>query len=100
MYNVIKRFRSQLSESGNAEKESEEQEAKKMPNLSSSKSELEKRRRFESGIDGDSSGDEDTGDGKWKLDLAWLTKALEPAIQLRRWALPSGLYHTRFLFSV
>ncbi|CAA7038136.1 unnamed protein product [Microthlaspi erraticum] len=90
VYNVIKRFRSQLSESGKAEKESEEQEAKKMPNVSSSRSDLEKRRRFESGLDGDSSGDEDTGDGKWKLDLAWLTKALEPAIQLRRWALPSG----------
>uniref|UniRef100_A0A1J3G9G3 Sn1-specific diacylglycerol lipase alpha n=1 Tax=Noccaea caerulescens TaxID=107243 RepID=A0A1J3G9G3_NOCCA len=90
VYNVIKRFRSQLPESGKAEKESEEHEAKKMPNLSSSKSELEKRRQFESGIDGDSSGDEDTGDGKWKLDLAWLTKALEPAIQLRKWALPSG----------
>uniref|UniRef100_A0A1J3GGI5 Sn1-specific diacylglycerol lipase alpha n=1 Tax=Noccaea caerulescens TaxID=107243 RepID=A0A1J3GGI5_NOCCA len=90
VYNVIKRFRSQLPESGKAEKESEEHEAKKLPNVSSSRSGLEKRRRFESGIDGDSSGDEDTGDGKWKLDLAWLTKALEPAIQLRRWALPSG----------
>ncbi|KFK37093.1 hypothetical protein AALP_AA4G212200 [Arabis alpina] len=83
VYNVIKRFKSSLSESGNVGKELEEHEASK-------KSELENRRRFESGLDSDSSGDEDTGDGKWKLDLAWLTKALEPAIQLRNWALPTG----------
>lgn len=32
-----------------------------------------------------SSGDEDyVGDTKWKLELAWLTKALEPALQLCR----------------
>lgn len=30
-------------------------------------------------------------DSKWKLELAWLTKALEPALQLCRWALPTGL---------
>ncbi|MCL7050712.1 hypothetical protein MKW94_024453 [Papaver nudicaule] len=29
-------------------------------------------------------------DYKWKLELAWLTKALEPALQLYRWALPTG----------
>lgn len=27
---------------------------------------------------------------KWKLELAWLTKALEPALQLCRWALPTA----------
>ncbi|ESQ52955.1 hypothetical protein EUTSA_v10016471mg [Eutrema salsugineum] len=90
VHNVIKRFQSQLSESGKVDKELEEHEANKTPSFSSSRSGLENRRRFESGLDSDSSGDEDTGDGKWKLDLAWLTKALEPAIQLRRWALPTG----------
>jgi len=95
VYNVIKRFQSHLSESGKVEKELEEQEAEKRrpSSVTSSRSGLEKRRQFESGIDNDSSSDEDTGDGKWKLDLAWLTKALEPAMQLRRWALPTGLYH-------
>ncbi|CAH8389823.1 unnamed protein product [Eruca vesicaria subsp. sativa] len=78
LYNVIKRFHSRLPESG---KELED----------SHSSELENRRRAESGIESDSSGDEDTtSDGKWKLDLAWLTRALEPATQLRRWALPTG----------
>lgn len=36
------------------------------------------------------SDDDDLGDGKWRLELAWLSKALEPALQLYRWALPTG----------
>ncbi|CAN8286830.1 unnamed protein product [Cochlearia groenlandica] len=91
VYNVIKRFKSHSSESGKVVDKKHETSTKNPPSLSSSRSELENRRRFESGVDSDSSGDEDnSGDGKWKLDLAWLTKALEPAIQLRRWALPTG----------
>ncbi|KAF3556242.1 hypothetical protein F2Q69_00010522 [Brassica cretica] len=85
LYSVIKRFQSRLPESSGKELE-DSHEPNKTPNLS----ELENRRQTESGMDSDSSGDEDTSDGKWKLDLAWLTKALEPATQLRRWALPTG----------
>ncbi|CAN6823248.1 unnamed protein product [Brassica oleracea] len=85
LYSVIKRFQSRLPESSGKELE-DSHEPNKRPNLS----ELENRRQIESGMDSDSSGDEDTSDGKWKLDLAWLTKALEPATQLRRWALPTG----------
>ncbi|KAF5179957.1 sn1-specific diacylglycerol lipase beta [Thalictrum thalictroides] len=33
---------------------------------------------------------DDLNDSKWNLELAWLTKALEPALQLCRWALPAG----------
>lgn len=91
VYNVIRRFQSHLSETGKVGKELEEQEAEKRK--SSSVTSLRSGLENESGIDCDSSSDEDTGDGKWKLDLAWLTKALEPAMQLRRWALPTGLYH-------
>lgn len=29
---------------------------------------------------------------KWKFDTVWLSKALESASQLCRWALPSGLF--------
>lgn len=32
----------------------------------------------------------DDDDNKWKSDLAWLTKAVEPALQLFRRALPAG----------
>ncbi|KAL5701979.1 hypothetical protein ACHQM5_027255 [Ranunculus cassubicifolius] len=37
-----------------------------------------------------SSDEEDLSDSKWNLELAWLTKTLEPAIQLCRRALPAG----------
>ncbi|XP_026400995.1 uncharacterized protein LOC113296852 [Papaver somniferum] len=33
---------------------------------------------------------DDLDENKWKLELAWLSKALEPAFQLCRWALPTG----------
>ncbi|KAI4303717.1 hypothetical protein MLD38_039315 [Melastoma candidum] len=38
------------------------------------------------------SDDDESGDSKWRsrLELAWLPKALEPALQLCRWALPTG----------
>ncbi|KAI4340200.1 hypothetical protein MLD38_025062 [Melastoma candidum] len=38
------------------------------------------------------SDDDESGDSKWssRLELAWLSKALEPALQLCRWALPTG----------
>uniref|UniRef100_A0A5B7AI17 Putative Alpha/beta-Hydrolases superfamily protein n=1 Tax=Davidia involucrata TaxID=16924 RepID=A0A5B7AI17_DAVIN len=36
------------------------------------------------------SDDDDLSDNKWKPELAWITKALEPALQLCRWALPTG----------
>ncbi|XP_047147455.1 uncharacterized protein LOC124819893 [Vigna umbellata] len=42
------------------------------------------------GISKYSSDDEDTSDSKWKLELAWLSKTLEPALQFCRWALPTG----------
>ncbi|KAK4720246.1 hypothetical protein R3W88_018584 [Solanum pinnatisectum] len=32
----------------------------------------------------------DFHDNKWKLELAWLSKAVEPAVQLCRWALSTG----------
>ncbi|XP_020524600.1 uncharacterized protein LOC18422810 isoform X2 [Amborella trichopoda] len=34
--------------------------------------------------------DDEINERKWRLELAWLTRALEPALQLYRWALPAG----------
>ncbi|CAO2818805.1 unnamed protein product [Amaranthus hypochondriacus] len=34
--------------------------------------------------------DDDVQDSKQKLELAWLTKALEPALQFCRWAIPTA----------
>lgn len=47
------------------------------------------------GIGNLTSEDVDLSEKKWKrLELAWLPKALEPALQLCRWALtsPTGLF--------
>lgn len=35
------------------------------------------------------SGESDLSNRKWRLEPAWITKALEPALQLCRWALPT-----------
>lgn len=48
-----------------------------------------------------SSDDEELSDRKWRLEhLEWLSKALEPALQLCRWALPvTGLLMSCFFCS-
>lgn len=38
----------------------------------------------------DSSDDDDLNGRRWKLELTWLSKALEPALQLYKWASASG----------
>lgn len=35
---------------------------------------------------------DDLNSNKWKLELAWLSKALEPAVQLCRSVLPTGIF--------
>ncbi|PPR93613.1 hypothetical protein GOBAR_AA27051 [Gossypium barbadense] len=78
MNGVLNRFQSQWSKAEGLKEVIKEKEAKDM-------AEIETSSRFFKY----SSGDEDyVGDTKWKLELAWLTKALEPALQLCRWALP------------
>lgn len=52
---------------------------------------LEKKVNNNTRVSKYSSDDEDQTDSKWKLELAWLTRALEPALQLCRRALPTGL---------
>ncbi|KAJ7972677.1 Sn1-specific diacylglycerol lipase alpha [Quillaja saponaria] len=63
--------------------------AKDTPQFSS-RSNVEKKIDNVSGLRKYSSDDEDITNSKWKLELDWLTKALEPALQLCRWALPTG----------
>lgn len=63
-----------------------------MPQVSLKK-EVDKKAGYDARLLKNSSSDEDSvGDTKWKLELAWLTKALEPALQLCRRALPIGLF--------
>ncbi|KAF1880634.1 hypothetical protein Lal_00011693 [Lupinus albus] len=54
------------------------------------KSEVKKKPDDDYGTSKYSSDDEDPSDSKWKLEMAWLTKALEPALQFCRRALPAG----------
>nr|GEW42533.1 alpha/beta hydrolases superfamily protein [Tanacetum cinerariifolium] len=42
------------------------------------------------GVSKYSSDDEDPTSNKWKPQLAWITKALELALQLWKWPLPTG----------
>ncbi|KAL1329776.1 hypothetical protein HN51_046966 [Arachis hypogaea] len=55
------------------------------------KSEVKKKKEDNSyKVRKDSSDDEDPPDNnKWKLELAWLTKAIEPAVQFCKWAMPT-----------
>ncbi|XP_030499949.2 uncharacterized protein LOC115715249 isoform X1 [Cannabis sativa] len=50
------------------------------------RSKVEKESRVGTYVSDD---DDLLGDNKWKVELAWITKALEPALQLCRWALPT-----------
>ncbi|KAL5561857.1 hypothetical protein UlMin_031604 [Ulmus minor] len=87
-YSVLYRFHSQQSETNKVGDDVVKQE-KDAPRVSSS-SNVEKKLDKDSGI-GKYTSDEDLlGESKWKLELAWLSKALEPALQLCRWALPTG----------
>ncbi|KAE8673113.1 LOB domain-containing protein 16-like [Hibiscus syriacus] len=89
---ILNRCQSQWSNSDGMKELNKEKEAKTVAQVSL-KAEVDKK----AVSDADtrffkfSSGDEDNVDNtKWKLELAWLTKALEPALQLCRWALPIG----------
>lgn len=53
-------------------------------------SKIDRKMDYDSGLSKNSSDEEDMSDNKWRLELDWLTKALEPAFQLCRRALPSG----------
>ncbi|XVF71969.1 hypothetical protein PTKIN_Ptkin12aG0082900 [Pterospermum kingtungense] len=85
---IFKRCQSEWSKPDGVKELNKEKEAK-----DSLKPEIDKKDSFDtsSGLFKYSSGDEDfVGDTKWKLELDWLTKTLEPALQLCRWALPIG----------
>lgn len=87
MHRVFNQLQLQRSRADKVEdKLKEEQETQQI----SFKSEV-KKADGNDGISKYSSDDEDSLDSKWKLELAWLTKALEPALQFCRWALPTGL---------
>ncbi|KAJ1417508.1 Fungal lipase-like domain [Sesbania bispinosa] len=88
MHSIFNQLQLQRSRADKVEKDKlkEEQET----HQTSFKSEVKKKEDDNYGISKYSSDDEDTSDSKWKIERAWLTKALEPALQFCRWALPTG----------
>lgn len=91
VYGVVGRFYSQQKEANKIEDDAVKQE--NGVSQVSWRSKAEKKLDKDSGLGKYTSDDEDLlGDSKWKLELAWLSKALEPALQLCKWALPAGLF--------
>ncbi|KAH9602787.1 hypothetical protein KSS87_023074 [Heliosperma pusillum] len=79
-YGVLNRFQSQLSNSD-----------AKGPQKTSMRPDLARNAKLDHSISKYSSDDDDdVNDNKNKSELAWLTKAVEPALQFCRWALPTG----------
>ncbi|KAL6338214.1 hypothetical protein AAG906_015183 [Vitis piasezkii] len=89
VYGVLNRCQSQWSKVGEKVENNEAREAKKDLKLPV-RAEVGKRAEHESRLSKYNSDDDDLSDSKWRLELAWLSKALEPALQLCRWALPTG----------
>ncbi|XP_010679220.2 uncharacterized protein LOC104894639 isoform X3 [Beta vulgaris subsp. vulgaris] len=79
VYGTLTRFRSQSSKT-------ETEGSNETPR----RPELIDRKDFDPVVAKYSSDDDEVNDNKRKLELAWLTKALEPALQFCRWAFPAG----------
>ncbi|KAI5394946.1 hypothetical protein KIW84_061529 [Lathyrus oleraceus] len=87
MHSVFNRLQLQRSRADKVEKDKLKEEQKGCQFSLKSKV---KKVDDNNGISKYSSDEEDSSDSKWKLELAWLTKAVEPALQFCRWALPTG----------
>lgn len=89
---ILNRRQSEMPKENKIEKQQQQEEGSSWPKLERKKK-TDNNNYNNSGLSKYSatSGDEDVTDSKWNLELAWLTKALEPALQLCRWALPTGL---------
>ena len=84
VYGILNRFQFQRSKADKVEG--------KILKEATDASQVEKKMGIDSRLSKYSSDEEDLTDRRWKLELAWLTKAIEPALQLCRWALPTGLF--------
>ncbi|PWA38067.1 alpha/beta-Hydrolases superfamily protein [Artemisia annua] len=83
VYNTISRYQSQWSKVEKVEEPrvKDAKDASLSPGISQQGTQTEPN----SGVSKYSSDDEDPSSNKWKPELAWITKALEPALQLWKW---------------
>ncbi|GAB4830508.1 hypothetical protein Ancab_020219 [Ancistrocladus abbreviatus] len=88
VYSVLNRYESRSSKADKVEPDllKEGKDATELPPGPT----VGKRTEYDSRLSKYSSDEDDLNYNKWKLELAWFTKALEPALQLYRWALPTG----------
>ncbi|KAL9436043.1 hypothetical protein AB3S75_022164 [Citrus x aurantiifolia] len=91
VYGVLDRCQSQWTKADKVEPDALK-ETEDAPQASSLRTEVGKMRHDHSGLDKSSSSDDDVNvsDPKWRLELTWLTKAVEPALQVCRSALQTG----------
>lgn len=91
VYNVLNRYQSQWSKVENVETapSKEVTDASRVPVIPRAEN---KTGSDSSRLGKFSSEENDFSSNRWKLELDWLTKALEPALQLCRWALPTGMF--------
>lgn len=88
VYNAVNRYQSQWSKTDKAEKD----ELRNPKEVSPTSVKSNSNRNNEADAISKYSSDEDDFISivKWKPELAWISKALEPALQLWRRALPTG----------
>ncbi|KAK6937813.1 Fungal lipase-like domain [Dillenia turbinata] len=88
VYGIINRLQSGWSSVDKVETNIEKERKDTFP--SPVKLKVGKKLDYDSEIFKSSSDDDETSESKWRLELDWLPKAIEPALQLCRQALPTG----------
>ncbi|XP_058208508.1 uncharacterized protein LOC131321637 [Rhododendron vialii] len=88
VHNILIRYQSQWpkaekGEVGVSKEENDTSQVPVMPKVDNNRSHYRPIKKY-------GSADDDSSDHKWSLELAWVTKALEPALQLCRRALATG----------
>lgn len=88
VYNALSRYQSDCSKAEKVENRNliDAKDASVLPTISQQGSQT----KSNSGVSKYNSEEDDASSNKWKPELAWLTKVLEPAMQL--WSLPTGLF--------
>ncbi|KAI3676456.1 hypothetical protein L1987_86065 [Smallanthus sonchifolius] len=88
IYNALSRYQSHWSKGEKVENPNmiDAKDASVLPTTSQQGSQTESNSR----VSKYSTDEDDPTSNKWKPELAWLTKTLEPALQLCRWPLPAG----------
>ncbi|XP_022728429.1 uncharacterized protein LOC111283986 [Durio zibethinus] len=90
VYGILNRCQAQWSKADGRKELNKKKDAKDVTQVPS-KPEIDKKAGYDTSLSKYTSGGEDyVGATKWKFELAWLTKVLDPALQLCRRGLPIG----------